>query len=272
MLDRAVSIALILNLTCTLPAASFAAGPAAEPQMNTGYTNRAPRTPTVSENADQITASQAIGAAVRDTSGAEVAKIGDLIVNKKDGTVDVAILNPAGGTDFKHNRATVAWNTLKFDGKPTPHFVTALSPQALADSTSFKGQAESRDDFYDVKTDLLGKKVTGSDGADLGKLKDLVLTFGDGRLVAVIVDTGGLIAGARYHAVAWDAAQLQGGKGNSPVRLAVTKAQVEAAPVMTTQAPRPVPTQSGTSTPMIRQDSAGNISGTRIPAPPTRRQ
>ena len=272
MIDRAASIALILSLACTLPAVSSAAEPAAEPQMNTGYTNRAPRTPTVSENADQISASQAIGAAVRDASGAEVAKIGDLIVNKKDGTVDVAILNPAGGMAFKHHRATVAWNTLKFEGKPTPHFVTALSQQALANSTSFNGQAESRDDFYDVKADLLGKKATGSDGADLGKISDLVLTFGDGHVVAVVVDTGGLIAGARYHAIAWDEAQLQGGKGNSPLRLAVTKAQIEAAPLMTTQAPRPVPTQSGTSTPMIRQDSAGNISGTRIPAPPARRQ
>ena len=272
MIDRAASIALVFTLACALPAVSSAAEPAAEPQMNTGYTNRAPRTPTASESADQIRASQAIGAAVRDTSGAEVAKIGDLIVNKKDGTVDVAILNPAGGTGFKHHRATVAWNSLKFEGEPTPHFVTALSPQALAASTSFKTQAESRDDFYDVKTDLLGKKVTGSDGPDLGKINDLVLTFGDGRLVAVVVDTGGLIAGARYHAVAWDKAQFQGGKGNSAVRLAVTKAQVEAAPVMTTQAPRPVPTQSGTSTPMIRQDSAGNISGSRIPVPPARRQ
>jgi uncharacterized protein YrrD len=150
--------------------------------------------------------------------------------------------------------------------------VTALSPQALAAGTSFKGQAESRDDFYDVKTDLLGKKVTGSDGADLGKINDLVLTFGDGRIVAVVIDAGGLLAGAKYHAVAWDEAQLQGGKGNAPLRLAVTKAQVEAAPVMTTQAPRPVPTQSDTSTPMIRQDSAGNISGSRIPVPPARRQ
>ena len=272
MTDRAASIALMFSLACTLPAISFAAEPAAEPQMYTGYTNRAPRTPTVAETADQIRASQAIGSVVRDTSGAEVAKIGDLIVNKKDGAVDVAILNPAGGVGLKDHRATVAWNSLKFDGKPTPHFVTALSPQALAASASFKGQAESRDDFFDVKIDLLGKKVTGSDGADIGKISDLVLTFGDGRLVAVVVDTGGLIAGARYHAVAWDKAQLQGGKGNSAVRLAVTKAQVEAAPVMITQGPRPVPTESGTSTPMIQQDSTGNISGSRIPVPPARRQ
>ncbi len=272
MIHRAAPIALVLGFACTLSAVSIAAEPAAEPQMYTGYTNRAPRTPTVAESADQIRASQAIGAVVRDTSGAEVAKIGDLIVNKKDATVEVAIVNPAGGTAFKHHRATVAWNTLKFDGKPTPHFVTALSPEALAAGTSFKGQAESRNDFYDVKTDLLGKRVTGSDGADLGKISDLVLTFGDGHLVAVVIDTGGLIAGARYHAVAWDEAQLEGGKGNSGVNLALTKAQVEAAPVMTTQAPRPVPTQSGTSTPMIQQDSTGNISGSKIPVPSARRQ
>jgi sporulation protein YlmC with PRC-barrel domain len=271
MITRSALISLNLALACTLPAFSFAAEPVAEPQMYTGYTNRGPRTPTVAETGDQIRASQAIGAAVRDTSGADVAKIADLVVNKKDGSIDVAILDPAGATAFKQHRATVAWSSLKFDGKPTPHFVTALSPQALAASTSFKAQAENRDDFYDVKTDLLGKKVTGSDGSDLGKISDLVLTFGDGRLVAVVVDTGGLLAGARYHAIAWDEAQLQGGKGNAAVRLAVTKAQVDAAPVMTTQAPRPAPTQSGTSTPMIQQDSTGNISGTRIPVPQSRR-
>jgi sporulation protein YlmC with PRC-barrel domain len=272
MNDRAASIALLFSLACTLPAVSSAAEPAAEPQMNTGYTNRAPRTPTVSENADQIRASKAIGAAVRDTSGAEVAKIADLLVNKRDGTVDVAILNLAGGTGFKHHRATVAWNSLKFEGEPTPHFVTALSAQALAASTSFKGQAESRDDFYDVKTDLLGKKATGSDGADLGKINDLVLTFGDGRLVAVVVDTGGLIAGREISRRRLGRGAAPGRKRKLSGALGPHQGPDRSRPVMTTQAPRPLPTESGTSTPMIQQDSTGNVSGTRIPVPSARRQ
>jgi hypothetical protein len=65
---------LILGVVSVLPTASLAAEPAAEPRMNTGYTNVAPRKPTVSETADQIRARSAIGAVVRDESGPVVAK------------------------------------------------------------------------------------------------------------------------------------------------------------------------------------------------------
>ena len=121
-----------------------------------------------------------------------------------------------------------------------------------------------------MKTDLLGKSVTGSDGSHIGKIHDLVLSFGNGHLAAVVIDTGGLIAGTRYHAVDWDKAQPLDGKGNSPVRLPLSKSEVDSAPVMTTQAPRPAANQTDTSTPVIRQDSTGNISGSRIPAPAAR--
>ncbi len=272
MINRAAPIALMLGFACTLSAVSFAAEPIAEPQMYNGFTNRAPRTPTVAETADQIGASQAIGTDVRDSKGAVVARIDDLIVNRKKGAVELAVLGPASGKSFKHGRVTVAWRSLKFEGKPTPHFVTELSSQALANGAPPKEGAESQDRYYDLKTELLGKPVVGSDGADLGHIKDVVLTFGNGRLVALDIDTSGLVSlGANNHAVAWDRAKPEIGKGNSEVGLALSKAEVDAAPVMTTQAPRPVPTQSGSSTPMIREDSTGNISGTRIPVPQSRR-
>ena len=51
--------------------------------MFTGYTNRSPRTPTVSESPDEIGASQAIGHEVWDTTGKVVATVGDLIVNRR---------------------------------------------------------------------------------------------------------------------------------------------------------------------------------------------
>jgi sporulation protein YlmC with PRC-barrel domain len=255
-------------MMATLPAVALAAQPAAEPQMITGFSKATPMTPTVSETGDQISASQAIGADVRDRNGAVVAKIADLIVSRKDAAVKLAILEPAGGLSFRQGRTTVAWDSLKFEGEPTPHFVTALSPQALAAGTSFKRQAEKGADVYDVKTDLLGKPATGADGAHLGKIKDIVLTFGTGRVVALVIDTGGLIGKENNHTVAWNQARPRG-KGDAPIRLALSKNEVDAAPVMV--APQPVPTQSGSSTPMIRRDSAGNISGTRIPAPDSRR-
>jgi sporulation protein YlmC with PRC-barrel domain len=269
MLNRTIAAGFIVAVVWTLPAAAFAAQPAAEPQMFTGHSNAAPMTHTVSETGDQISASQAIGTDVRDDNGATMAKVSDLIIDRKDAAVQLAILQPAGGLSFRNGRTTVAWNSLKFAGKPTPHFVTALSRQALAAGASLNQQSANHEDFYDVKTDLLGKTAVGPDRANLGKIKDVVLAFGTGRLVALVIDTGGLIGKENYHVVAWSKAQPQGGSGNSSIRLSLSKAEVEAAPVMI--APQPVASQSGGSTPMIRQDSAGNISGTRIPVPASRR-
>jgi sporulation protein YlmC with PRC-barrel domain len=269
MINRTIAAGLVFAGAWTFPAVVLAAQPAAEPQMFSGFSNAAPATPTVSETGDEIGASQAIGADVWDRSGAVVATVADLIVNRKDAAVQLAILAPAGGTSFKNGRTTVAWDSLKFDGKPTPHFVTALSRQALAAGASFKQQAEDRNNFYDAKSDLLGKPAIGKDDANLGKIKDLVLTFGSGRLVALVIDTGGLIGKENYHVVAWNKARPEGGKGTAPMRLALSKAAVDAAPVMT--APQHVATQSGSSTPTIRRDAAGNISGTRIPVPDSRR-
>jgi sporulation protein YlmC with PRC-barrel domain len=272
MSDRTSATIILLGLACLLSGTALAAEPATQPEMYNGYTNRAPRTPTVSETANEITAKQAIGSDVQDANGAIVAKIGDLIADRKDGAVEAAILEPAGGVSFEHGRATVAWSSLKFDGKPTPHFVTALSRQALASGTSFKTAAEARNAYYDVKSDLLGKTAVGKDGGDLGHVKDLVFTFGDGKLVALVIDTGAIISvGAKDHAVAWDKANPEAGKGGSSVRLALTKQEVEAAPVTATMAPRGVSSESGNSSPEITRDSTGNISGTKIPAPPSRR-
>jgi sporulation protein YlmC with PRC-barrel domain len=271
MSDRAGSTVILLALACLLSGTALAAEPAAEPQMYNGFTNRAPRTPTVSESADEITASQAIGRDVQDTNGAVVAKIADLIADRKDGAVEAAILEPAGGDSFRHGRATVAWSSLKFAGKPTPHFVSALGRQALASGTSFKQTAEARKAYYDVKSDLLGKNAVGKDGAGLGHIKDLVFTFGSGKLVALVIDTGGIIAGAKDHAVAWDKADPEAGKSGASVHLALTKQEVDAAPVTTTMAPRAVTSELGNSSPEVTRDSTGNVSGSKIPVPPSRR-
>jgi sporulation protein YlmC with PRC-barrel domain len=272
MMLRITAVVLTLFLACIARAPCFAAEPAAEPQMRPGYTAAPAATPTVALTADQILASQAIGTQVRDANGSVVATIGDLLINSKDTAVEVAVLDPAGGASFKNGRTTVAWQSLKFEGKPTPLFTTALSAEALASGVSFKGQAKASNAYYDVKADLIGKKAVGAGGADLGKIEDVVLTFGNGRLVALIIDTGGLLdVGIRHRVVAWERANPQGGKAGAPVRLALSKSQVDSAPIITTMAPSPAPAQSGNGTPMISRDSAGNISGSRVPAPPTRR-
>jgi hypothetical protein len=91
--------------------------------------------------------------------------------------------------------------------------------------------------------------------------------------VALVIDTGGLFnVGTRHRAVAWDAADPDMAKGKGPVRLAISKADLQAAPTIATKAPAPVPIESGNTTPIFRRDSAGNLSGSRIPAPADRRK
>ena len=134
-------------------------------------------------------------------------------------------------------------------------------------------KAKNSRSYYDVKKDLLGKEVLGAGGAQLGHVQDLVVTFGTGHLVALVINTGGFISlgGANNHAVAWNAAEPRASDNGGPVRVALSKAQVERAPVTATIAPAPIAPQPGNQNAEIRRDSIGNISGTRIPAPQDQR-
>lgn len=273
MINRTgLHFALAVAAVCAFSAASLAAEPAAEPPMMPGYPNQPAATPTVKLTPDQIRAGNAIGSEVRNPDGAVIAKIADLYVNRKDSAVELASLVPDNSPAFKNGRTTVAWTSLRFQGKPTPHFVTALSTQALVNGTAFKQQAVDEKSYYDVKADLLGKQALGANGKNIGKIGDVVFNFENGRLDALIIDTGGLLdVGLRNRVVGWAKADVSGGEGGAPLRFAISKKEVDSAPVITTMAPMPVPNQSGSSTPMIREDSTGNISGTRIPVPQSRR-
>jgi sporulation protein YlmC with PRC-barrel domain len=124
--------------------------------------------------------------------------------------------------------------------------------------------------YYDVKADLLGKKAVGAHGATLGNIKDVILNDRSGRLVALVIDTAGLInIGAHDHAVAWNRAEPH---GRNPVRIALSKQQVDAAPVTNTMTPLPVPTHATGAVPaVIHRNRTGNLSGTSVPGPATRR-
>ena len=134
-------------------------------------------------------------------------------------------------------------------------------------------KAKTGASYEDVKNNLLGKEVVGRDGAQIGHVQDLVLTFGSGRVIAMVINTGGFISlgGANNHAVAWNAAQPETRGNGGAVRVALTKAQVDAAPVTATIAPAPIGPQPSDRNIEVRRDSAGNISGSKIPAPQDQR-
>ncbi|HEY3908544.1 MAG TPA: PRC-barrel domain-containing protein [Stellaceae bacterium] len=271
MIKNTLAALLIAALPCAVASQALAAE-STTPQMNNGHTNRPPKTSVVSPAADQIAASNVIGADVQDAQGAIIAKITDLIVDRRSGAAALAIVEPAGGNSFDHGKSAIAWGSLRFEPRPTPHFVTALGHEAMAAGAALVEQAKTGDQYYDVKTDLLGKPVVGAGGATLGHVQDLVLTFGTGHLAALVIKTGGFISmGANNHAVAWDAAKPQTGKNGAPVRVALSKAQVEGAPVTATMAPAPIAAKPGTGQVQIKRDSTGNISGTQVPAPANHR-
>jgi sporulation protein YlmC with PRC-barrel domain len=272
MIQRLLAALLIATLAAAAAGEAAAAESAVAPQMNTGMTNRSPKTSAVSPKADQISASNVIGADVENSSGAIIAKITDLVIDRRSNAAALAVIAPAGGNSFDHGTSAVAWSSLQYEPRPTPHFATRLDPRALAGGSSLVQQAKTGTGYYDVKTDLLGKPVVGADGASIGHIHNVVVTFGTGRVVALIVGTGGFISmGANDHAVAWDMAKPQAGRNGAAVHIALSKAQVDAAPVTATIAPAPIPPKAGNSKVEVRRDSTGNISGTLIPAPADQR-
>ncbi len=268
MIKNAFAVLLVVAMAGLAGGAAEAAPGTAAPQMNTGLTaNRAPKRATVSPTAHQIEATEAIGAIIQNASGADVAKITDLLIDRRSPVVALAIIAPLGGRSFDHGTSAVAWSSLRFEPRPTPHFMTRLGDRQLAAGSTLAETAKTGG-YDDVKTDVLGRKVVGANGNSVGHVEDLVLTFGTGHLVALVIDTGGLISiGATHHAVAWDAAKPQLGRDNGPIRVALSKAQIDQAPVTTTMLPAPIPAKAAnTRTPIPR-----NPGSSLIPAPANNR-
>ena len=58
-------------------------------------------------------------------------------------------------------------------------------------------------------SDMIGKKVQGTDGKNLGSIKDLVIDPEDGGIEYAVLDFGGFAGiGDKYFAVPWDALQI----------------------------------------------------------------
>ena len=274
MMQRTLAGLLIVAAAAAVSGKVVAAQNPVAPDMYTGHTKRSPKTFAVSPTANQITATHVIGADIKNADGDTIAKISDIIIDRNNSTAAVAIITPAGSKPFDHGKqSAVAWSNLKFEPKPIPHFATRLDQSALDAAAALVEKAKNSRSYYDVKKDLLGKEVVGAGGTQLGHVQDLVVTFGTGHLVALVINTGGFVnlGGANNHAVAWNAADPQGSGNRGPVRVALSKAQVDGAPVTATIAPAPIAPQPNNQNVEVRRDSTGNISGTRIPAPQNQR-
>ena len=106
--------------------------------------------------------------------------------------------------------------------KDTPQ--AAPAPPAPVTSSADQKPASS------AVISILGKKVFGRDGEDMGRVVD-VLADSDGRARAAVIDFGGFLGvGNRRVAVDWRSLQIDPSNADKPVILSLSRGQVNAAP------------------------------------------
>jgi len=87
---------------------------------------------------------------------------------------------------------------------------------------------------------VLGKKVRGPAGEDMGRVVDLLLDR-DAQIQAVVVDFGGFLGvGSRKIAIDWRLVQFRPDEREAPLALSLRKAEVQAAPEYKDTAQPPV--------------------------------
>jgi hypothetical protein len=84
--------------------------------------------------------------------------------------------------------------------------------------------------YHGEAISILGKKVEGAAGEDMGRVVD-ILVDGDGAPRAAVIDFGGFLGvGSRKIAVDWRLLQFRPSDRKAPIQLVVTRADVQAAP------------------------------------------
>jgi PRC-barrel domain len=64
-------------------------------------------------------------------------------------------------------------------------------------------------DIVPAKKTVIGSKVVNAQNEDLGKIEDLVIDAGSGRIVYAVLSFGGFLGlGDKYFAIPWNAFQL----------------------------------------------------------------
>src|SRR6478752_7566442 len=98
----------------------------------------------------------------------------------------------------------------------------------LALALGAPGEARDRSGVLKA-SDLIGTKVQGTDGKNLGNIKDLVINPEDGDIQYAVLDFGGFAGiGDKYFAVPWEALHFD--KENNRLALDLHKKDLKDAP------------------------------------------
>jgi hypothetical protein len=239
-----------------LAAPAMAATDPLRPPLDYGYTDIPPRMLTASEHANQMRVQFALRKPVFSRQkNVELGKIATLLVDP-GGLIGLAELDK--------NRALLAWSSLEYARRPSPHFVVDLLPSDIENAP----RPQEAHGLEDVR-ELLSKDAVGARGEKLGKVLDLIATLGDGTIVAVVIEHKEPLKNDRPFAIGWSA--VKGRAANGDLQLAITEQELLQAPVLMTKAPAylevtpPVPESgSGGTRPTL------NFGGQSAPNAPTR--
>jgi sporulation protein YlmC with PRC-barrel domain len=92
----------------------------------------------------------------------------------------------------------------------------------------------------EVAISVLGKKVLGPDGEDMGRVTDLLLDP-DAHIKSVVIDFGGFLGvGSRKIAIDWRLVRFVPDNKDAPISLSLGKSEVQAAPEYKDTAQPPV--------------------------------
>jgi hypothetical protein len=113
--------------------------------------------------------------------------------------------------------------------KPKPVVHAPAPAPAAAPVSATPGEASVKI-VEDASASILGKKVRGQDGEDLGRVVD-VLADRQGRVRIAIIEFGGFLGvGNRRIAVDWSLLKFQPSDADAPVMLDVSKSKLEGTP------------------------------------------
>ena len=132
---------------------------------------------------------------------------------------------------------------------PTPPAATgqAASEPAATAQPPAGGIIAAQRDGQALTSDLVGSKVASASGETLGKVEDLIVGR-DGKVEGAVLSVGGFLGiGDKEVAVPWNAVTPRG--PDEPLVVAMTKAQLEAAPEFATLADQRAQRQAALSPP-----------------------
>ncbi len=119
----------------------------------------------------------------------------------------------------------------RFHRREKPKPVTAPSPQAPAVQSAPPGPVNAQvGELQSAVMPILGRRVQGPKGEDLGRIVD-VLADAEGRVRVAIIDFGGFLGvGNRRIAVDWPLLHFDPSSNDKPVSLDVTREKLQSAP------------------------------------------